>query len=57
MNADETGQQQVWNNNDETNIQQAAINEIVKNKIMGLLMLQHIINKMKERKETKQRNM
>ena len=53
MNTDETGQQQVWSNNNETNIQWAAINEIVKSRIMGLLMLQHIINKLKERKENK----
>ena len=52
MNTDETGQQQVWSDDNETNIQRDAINEVVKNRIMGLLMLQHVINKLRERRES-----
>ena len=53
MNQTETKPQHEWSDQNETNIKQAAINAIVRSRILGLLMLQHIINKLKEDRKNK----
>ena len=53
MNKNETEQRREWSNHNETIIEQATINEIVRSRILGLLMLQHIINKLKKEREIK----
>ena len=53
MNQNETKNQREWISQNETDIKQAILNAIVRNRILGLLMLQHINNKLKEDRENK----